>query len=71
MFTCQFSWYGKMKWIGGAMVGVSPEFDFALYSLTFLSRVRNPVYQFGSDRVRVKCYSIANGKIGTCYPILL
>ena len=53
------------------MVGVSPEFDFALYSLTFLSRVRNPVYQFGSDRVQVKCYSIANGKIGTCYPILL
>ncbi|XP_065066046.1 uridylate-specific endoribonuclease B-like [Rhopilema esculentum] len=71
VFTCQFSWYGLLKSIGGAFVGTSPEFDFAIYSLTFMSKVRNPIYTFGGDRVRVKCYGIAGGKIGTCYPILL
>lgn len=53
------------------MVGTSPEFDFAIFSLTFLSKVTQPVFHFGSDRVKVKCYGISGGKIGTCYPVLL
>ena len=53
------------------MVGTSPEFDFAIFSLTFLTKVREPVFLFGADRVKVKCYGIRGGKIATCYPILL
>jgi len=71
VITCQFTWHDKFKKIGGALVGTSPEFDFAIFSLTFLTKVREPVFLFGTDRVKVKCYGIRGGKIGTCYPILL
>jgi len=34
----QFNWYGYFKQVGSAINGCSPEFDFALYSLCFITR---------------------------------
>lgn len=32
----QFEWNGELKDISSSFVGVSPEFEFALYTLVFL-----------------------------------
>lgn len=34
----QFSWDGYYKEVGSAFIGSSPEFEFALYSLCFITR---------------------------------
>ncbi|KIH52189.1 hypothetical protein ANCDUO_17711 [Ancylostoma duodenale] len=38
MVTLRFAWQGLLKRIGSFLVGTSPEFDMALYTLCFLSR---------------------------------
>lgn len=34
----QFNWDGYYKEVGSAFIGSSPEFEFALYSLCFITR---------------------------------
>lgn len=34
----QFNWDGYFKQVGSAVIGSSPEFDFALYSLCYITR---------------------------------
>lgn len=34
----QFMWDGYYKQVGSAIIGCSPEFDFALYSLCYITR---------------------------------
>lgn len=34
----QFMWEGYFKQVGSAIIGCSPEFDFAMYSLCYISR---------------------------------
>ncbi|TRZ09948.1 hypothetical protein HGM15179_017158 [Zosterops borbonicus] len=36
VLTIQFSWKGSVKPIGSTFIGVSPEFEFALYTVIFL-----------------------------------
>lgn len=34
----QFMWDGYYKQVGSAVIGCSPEFDFAIYSLCYITR---------------------------------
>ncbi|CAN0354177.1 unnamed protein product, partial [Ectocarpus fasciculatus] len=36
LVTVQFEWNGELKEISSSFVGVSPEFEIALYTLLFL-----------------------------------
>ncbi|RCN52130.1 endoribonuclease XendoU [Ancylostoma caninum] len=38
MAALRFTWHGALKKIGSILIGTSPEFDMALYTLCFLSR---------------------------------
>lgn len=38
MAAVKFTWKGEMKRSGSFLVGTSPEFDMALYTICFLSR---------------------------------
>ncbi len=51
-------------------VGVSPEFEVALYTMIFIAREEDVEVDLGPYNVRVKVYQLA-GKIGTAYPSLL
>ncbi|XP_028584595.2 poly(U)-specific endoribonuclease-like isoform X2 [Podarcis muralis] len=73
VLSLQFSWKGLVKPVGSSFIGVSPEFEFALYTVIFLQANERVTRQ----RVRIEEYELEivvyrHGQhIGTAYPILL
>lgn len=72
LLTLQFAWNGVEKFVGTSFVGVSPEFEMALYTMCFLvGQEENHIeLDTGEDtfEIVVKCYTMAQGKIGTTFP---
>ncbi|PIO67809.1 endoribonuclease XendoU [Teladorsagia circumcincta] len=73
MASVKFTWRGDLKKSGSIMIGTSPEFDMALYTLCFLSRRGNQQCEVELDGcpMGVTSYELVqNGKvyIGTIYP---
>uniref|UniRef100_A0A7I4XRV7 Endoribonuclease n=1 Tax=Haemonchus contortus TaxID=6289 RepID=A0A7I4XRV7_HAECO len=73
MTTIRFNWKGLPKKSGSLMIGTSPEFDMALYTMCFLSRRGKEPCQVEVNGCPVSVTSydlIQNGKayIGTVYP---
>ncbi|TDH72332.1 uncharacterized protein CCR75_003429 [Bremia lactucae] len=71
LITFQFHWEGKIKLVSTSLVGVSPEFEMALYTMCFLNGEENNHVHLGPYLVNIKCYAFACGKdtkIGTAYP---
>ncbi|XP_033004231.1 poly(U)-specific endoribonuclease-like [Lacerta agilis] len=73
VLSLQFSWKGLVKPVGSSFIGVSPEFEFALYTVIFLQANERVTRQ----RVRIEEYELEivvyrHGQhIGTAYPVLL
>ncbi|KAH0616410.1 hypothetical protein JD844_027479 [Phrynosoma platyrhinos] len=73
VLSLQFSWKGLVKPVGSTFIGVSPEFEFALYTIIFLQSNERVTRQ----RVRIEEYELEivvyrHGRyIGTAYPVLL
>ena len=72
VLTLQFSWEGVEKFVGTCFIGVSPEFEIALYTICFLvGEERNKVsLNTGTDTfdMEIRCYRMARDKIGTSFP---
>jgi poly(U)-specific endoribonuclease len=72
LLTLQFAWHGVEKFVGTCFVGVSPEFEMALYTMCFLvGQEENHIeLDTGEDTFElvIKCYTMAQGKIGTTFP---
>ena len=72
ILTLQFAWNGVEKMVGTSFIGVSPEFEMALYTTCFLvGQEDNKVtLNTGTDEfdLNIKCYTMARDKIGTSYP---
>ncbi|XP_073519273.1 uridylate-specific endoribonuclease [Phyllobates terribilis] len=72
----QFNWEGFNKEVGTQIIGSSPEFDFALYSLCFISRPgKKCTISMGGHEIDIQTYewtktSYNNGRkyIATAYP---
>ena len=56
LLTMQFSWNGVLKKCGTSMIGVSPEFEVALYTLIFLSQ------REGKTNVQLGPYKVVHRK---------
>ncbi|NXK88384.1 ENDOU endoribonuclease, partial [Formicarius rufipectus] len=73
VLSIQFSWKGSVKPIGSTFIGVSPEFEFALYTVVFLLSEEGVT----RETVRIEEYELQvvvwrHGQhIGTAYPVLL
>lgn len=67
LLTVQFSWKGEVKPKGGIFIGVSPEFEIALYTVCYMLGKNSYKISLGGEKVVIKCHQTA-GKIGTCYP---
>jgi hypothetical protein len=52
----QFEWRGAKKLVSSSLVGTSPEFELALYTLCFYSGQQEAVVTLGPYRVLVTCY---------------
>ncbi|CAM8937265.1 unnamed protein product [Rhodiola kirilowii] len=68
LLTIQFEWNGIRKQVSSTLVGVSPEFEVALYTLCFFVGREDNYIQLGPYSVNVKCYRLGN-KIGSVFPI--
>eukprot|EP00794_Sanderia_malayensis_P004603 gene4603-5208_t len=69
LVTIQFTWKGETKPIGSSLIGVSPEFEIALYTTVFLMGYESANITLGGEDVIIKCHKLA-GKIRTCYPVM-
>jgi poly(U)-specific endoribonuclease len=77
ILTLQFAWKNQgvvyaEKFVGTMFIGVSPEFEMALYTMCFLcGEDENSIeLDTGLDvyQLVIKCYKMARGKIGTTFP---
>uniref|UniRef100_A0A7N0V3I0 EndoU domain-containing protein n=1 Tax=Kalanchoe fedtschenkoi TaxID=63787 RepID=A0A7N0V3I0_KALFE len=68
LLTVQFEWNGVLKSVSSTLVGVSPEFEVALYTLCFFLGGEDNHVQLGPYDVNVKCYRFGN-RIGSVFPI--
>lgn len=71
LITTQFEWNGDLKKVSSSFVGVSPEFELALYTLLFLLDQEKTKADIGPYSVEVTTYIFrGHGKncIGSAFP---
>ncbi|XP_061584585.1 uridylate-specific endoribonuclease A [Cololabis saira] len=76
VYGMQFMWDGYYKQVGSAIIGCSPEFDFAMYSLCYITRPGKRCHlSLGGKPLIIQTYtwnnsSYGNGKkyIGSAFP---
>ncbi|KAL9246900.1 hypothetical protein vseg_020380 [Gypsophila vaccaria] len=68
LVTVQFEWNGVLKSLSSMFIGVSPEFEVALYTLCFFAGRDDNHVEVGPYPVNIKCYRLGN-KIGSAFPI--
>ncbi|KAK4262510.1 hypothetical protein QN277_028062 [Acacia crassicarpa] len=68
LLTIQFEWHGVLKSLSSTLVGVSPEFELALYTLCFYVGEEDNHIQLGPYSVNIKCYRFGD-HIGSVFPI--
>jgi len=71
LITIQFEWGGEIKPESSSFIGVSPAFEFALYTMCFLLGQEKSLVQVGSYMIEVTAYNMKHrGKnyIGTSFP---
>ncbi|XP_061106330.1 uridylate-specific endoribonuclease B isoform X1 [Conger conger] len=72
ILALQFSWKNGIKPKGSIFIGVSPEFEFALYTLCFLTSPNERVkVSFSLYEVEIVCHHYNQKHIGTTYPVLV
>ncbi|KAI7796134.1 uridylate-specific endoribonuclease B [Triplophysa rosa] len=72
ILALQFCWKNGIKPKGSIFIGVSPEFEFALYTLCFLTSPNERVkVSFNIYEVEIVCHHYNQKHIGTTYPVLV
>lgn len=69
LLTIQFTWSGVLKSLSSTLIGVSPEFEIALYTLCFYAGEQDNHIELGPYNVNLKCYRLEGDKIGSAFPI--
>ncbi|KAL2093451.1 hypothetical protein ACEWY4_010763 [Coilia grayii] len=69
----QFSWHGLIKPVGSAFIGVSPEFEVAIFTILFLTSTdKSSTALVNLDEYQLELVVYRHGRsIGTAYPKLL
>jgi poly(U)-specific endoribonuclease len=74
LLTLQFIWKGVEKEIGTSFIGVSPEFELAIYSICFLIGAEDNPVQLRTEtdvfNMNIKIHKMHGDKIGTAYPFV-
>ena len=58
------------KPVSTTFVGVSPEFEVALYTLCFYGGSEDNYVEVGPYAVNIKCYRHGRDRIGSAFPIV-
>ena len=57
LVTIQFAWGDEVKPVSSSLIGTSPEFEMALYSLCFFAGEQENIVKCGPYHVLVTCYT--------------
>jgi len=71
LITIQFEWFGDLKPVGSSFIGVSPEFEIALYTLLFLLGENRVTVKVGPYSVQINSFPFNRDGlvyIGTAFP---
>tara|TARA_R110002050_G_scaffold273512_2_gene417596 strand:+ start:1999 stop:2439 length:441 start_codon:yes stop_codon:yes gene_type:complete len=71
ILTVQFDWGGESKSLSSTFMGVSPEFEVALYTLMFKAGYEENRITLAGFDIKLRCYRIHSrqgDKIGSCFP---
>ncbi|PIN17890.1 Placental protein 11 [Handroanthus impetiginosus] len=68
LLTIQFKWNDVLKSVSSTLIGVSPEFEIAIYTLCFYLGGEDNHVQLGPYPVNIKCYRLEN-KLGSAFPV--
>nr|CCA14833.1 conserved hypothetical protein [Albugo laibachii Nc14] len=71
LLTIRFHWHHVTKYASTSLIGVSPEFEVALYTLCFLNGDEDNIVKLGPYNCRIKCFSKRCGnrvRIAAAYP---
>ncbi|XP_031420194.1 poly(U)-specific endoribonuclease-C isoform X3 [Clupea harengus] len=73
VLNTQFSWHGLIKPVGSVFIGVSPEFEMAIFTILFLtSTAKSSTAVVNLDEYQLELVVYRHGRsIGTAYPKLL
>ncbi|VDO80996.1 unnamed protein product [Soboliphyme baturini] len=72
--TIHYNWRKCRKDVGSFLIGTSPEFDFALFTMCYVAKPGNTACKFEIDRQKmaVTSYKLNDTPhIGTSYPVIL
>ncbi|KAJ7563658.1 hypothetical protein O6H91_03G119200 [Diphasiastrum complanatum] len=69
LLTIQFKWKNVLEGVSSSFIGVSPEFELALYTLCFFVGEEDNHVKIGPYHVNIKCYRLGNNKIGSIFPV--
>lgn len=67
ILTLQFLWNGVEKTVGSSFIGVSPEFELALYTMCFLVGEENNQIDLDVATLNCKVYRFGGNKLSTSY----
>ena len=72
ILTLQFEWNGFEKFVGTSFIGVTPEFELAVYTMAFLSAEDGELVTLdaGGEKfdLKVRCHKYNRGvSVGSCY----
>ena len=72
ILTLQFEWNGFEKFVGTSFIGVTPEFELAVYTMAFLSAEDGELVTLdaGGEKfdLKVRCHKYNIGvNVGSCY----
>lgn len=68
LLTIQFEWNGVLKSVSSSLIGVSPEFEVAIYTLCFFVGGEENHVEIGPYPVNIKCYRLGDN-IGSAFPV--
>ncbi|KAG5592689.1 hypothetical protein H5410_043203 [Solanum commersonii] len=68
LLTIQFEWNGVLKSVSSSLIGVSPEFEVAIYTLCYFVGGEENHVEIGPYPVNIKCYRLGDS-IGSAFPV--
>jgi len=72
LITLQFSWGSEVKSVSSTLLGTSPEFEVALYTLCFLLGGEDNSIKLGPYSLSIKVHhwkTHTGDKMASCYPV--
>lgn len=71
LISLNFTWGREEKSVSSTFLGVSPEFEVALYTLCFYCGQENNHMHLDEYNVNIKCYKFRGNHLSTSYPEMI